>query len=477
MPNDIPTYVTCAPPGDARSHKQLGGIAGTVGNAILTQTALTVVALLGILIALVLVNSPFAWAALGVTIIAGLQEFKDWYYNHRLLCIKDRDCAIGTVMAEPEVSFDGDRKLNLMLAPYSQRQCVETLLDHITENEAMLIDNANFNDPPFHTSAPILPTQAQRENDFTKLREYMGNLESEDPGDEDADSNMFRQLLIGVIDRLMSDPARNFYNRFYRKDATQIAPGTPLSDAIPQDFDPAVNWQGPNAQSASTHFNPYVQANETLNPLFRFDLKHLVPYLHCELDGYYIKLLIDNLILAFSVWLAAMIALFFFTPFAPLIALAIALLIFFLKWLFDELTGNDGSAGEPDVDWDDPDAPGDPLAERAGDLVVTYGNWIMDTEHHNYFEIHPVRAWYLIARNSLGREPILRDGNMEQDEFGEENFDPAEIDAARADQICALIDGGEEGGSDDVILRTGPTALSYGMTTAYGGGHPPARIN
>jgi hypothetical protein len=472
MPRDIPTYSECAPPGEARSHKQLGGIAGTVGNGILEHTAVTVAALLAILVALVLLNNPITWAALGVVIIAGLQEFKDWYYNGRLLCIRDRDCAIGTVIAEPEAAFDGDRKLNLSLAPYSQSQVVETLLDHIATNEAMLIDNANFNDPPFHTTAPPLPVAAQRENDFGILRGYLRALQSSDPDDEDAESRMFRQLLIGLVDRLMADPARNFYNRFHRKDAAFIAPGTPLDDAIPPDFDPAVNWAGPNAQSSLTHFNPYIDSDDSLNPEFRFDTTHAVPYLHCEVEGYYIKLLIDNLIMAFSVWLAAMLALSWLGPLAPLIALGIALLAFLIKWLIDELTGNDGDADEPDVDVDDPDVTDDAVLASSGDVVVTYGNWIMDTEHHNFFEIHPVRAYYLVARNSLGREPVLVNGNMEQEEFGHENFDVREIDATRADEICRIISRGEEdGGGDDVIERTGSEALSYGMVTKFAGGH------
>lgn len=470
MPRDIPTYSECAPPGEARSHKQLGGIAGTIGNAILEHTAVTVAALLALLVALVLLNNPLTWAALGVVIIAGLEEFKDWYYNGRLLCIADRDCAIGTVIAEPEAAFDGDRKLNLSLAPYSQGQVVETLLDHIATNEAMLIDNANFNDPPFHASAPPLPVAAQRENDLGILRGYLRSLRSSDPDDADADSRMFRQLLIGVVHRLMSDPARNFYNRYYRKDATLIPMGSALDNAIPQDFDPAVNWAAANAQSSLTHFNPYIGRDDSLNPEFRFDTTHVVPYLHCEIEGYYIKLLMDNLILAFSAWLAAMLLLFFLTPWAPLIALGIALLILAIKWLIDELTGNDGDADEPDVDVDDPDVTDDAVLASAGDVVVTYGNWIMDTEHHNYFEIHPVRAYYLIARNSLGTEPVLINGNMEQEEFGHENFDVRQIDAIRAQAICQIITRGEEGGRDPVIERTGPEALSYGLLTRYAGG-------
>jgi hypothetical protein len=205
--------------------------------------------------------------------------------------------------------------------------------------------------------------------------------------------------------------------------------------------------------------------------MFRFDISHLVPYLHCEVEGYYIKLLIDNLILAFSAWLAALIALWgILGPLAPLAALVIALLIFLFKWLIDQITGNDGDAGEPDVDWDDPDVPDEGEVQRVGDVVVTYGNWIMDTEHYSYFEIHPVRAYYVIAQNSLGMEPVLVNGNMEQEEFLHENFDPTQITRERADAICDIITRTEEDDEPPVIERTGGDALSYGMTTRYAGG-------
>jgi hypothetical protein len=473
MPRDIPTYTVCAGPGVARSHRQIGGLAGTLVNAFFANKLLTVGAFLAFIIGLVLLSSPIAYAATGAAIIAALVEFKNWYYFGRLLCIRDNECAIGTVISEPTAAFDGDRKLNLMLAPYSQRECVETLLDHIAANEAMLIDNANFNDPPFHTSAPALPVAAQRENDFNILKNYIRDLRSEDPNDEDAKSNMYRQLLIGVINRLLVDPARNFYRRFYRKDPAHIAEGSALWNAIPEDFDddPAINWDGPNAQSSKTHFNPYTNTTRTLNPMFRFDTGHLVPYLHCEIEGYYIKLLIDNLILAFSAWLAATLALWaVLGPLAPAAALLIALLVFLFKWLIDEITGNDGDASEPDIDWEDPEIPDDPLDEKTGDVVVAYGYWIMDTEHYQYFEIHPVRAYYVIARNSLGEEPVLVHGNMDQEEFGHENFDPGEITGERADEICGIITKAEEDRPDDVIEKDEETLLSYGMNTYYAGG-------
>ena len=476
MPRDIPTYTTCADPGIARSSKQLTGLLGTIVTAFFQNKLLTIAAFLGFLVGLVLMSNPLTWAAFGAAIIVALTEFKDWYYNGRLLCIRDRDCAIGTVISEPTTSFDGDRKLNLMLAPFSQRDWVETLLLHISTNEAMLINNGNFNDPPFHTSAPLLPVPAQRENDFDILRTYIRSLKSNDPDDDDATSNMFRQLLIGVVNRLMNEPLGNFFNRFYRKDAAHILDGGSLWNAIPEDFDndPAINWNGPDAKSNFSQFNPYTSRLETLNPQFRFDTSHLVPYLHCEIEGYYIKLLIDNLILAFSAWLASVLLLWpILGPLAPLAALVIAAFLFFLKWLFDQITGNDGDADEPDIDWDDPDVPDAGAAEQSGDVVVAYGNWIMDTEHHNYFEIHPVRAYYIIARNSLGVEPVLTNGNMEQEEFSYENFNPAEISAERAQRICEIVSRAEEDEPPATIERTGSTLLSYGMQTRFagGGGH------
>ncbi len=472
MPTGIPTYTTCAQPGDARSHRQLGGIAGFVINAWLNHPYWTVVGLLAVLTGLVLLGSVYTWAATGIAIIAGLTEAEDWYYNGRLLCITPRDCAIGTIISEPTAAFDGDRKLNLMLAPYSQTNCVETLLDHITDNEAMLIDNANFNDPPFHTTAPILPVAAQRENDLSKLRQYMVTLQGKDPDDDDDEtsSNMYRQLLIGVMDRLLTDPIKNFYNRLYRKDSTDITPGTPLWDAIPPDFDVTVNWRAPNAQSAQTWDNPYEQKRLTLNTLFRFDNQYLVPYLHCEIEGYYVQLLLDNLIMAFTGWLVALLAFSWMGPLAPVVATVVAILLFILKWLYDKISGNDGDASPPDVDWDDPEVPGYEDTQRAGDVVLVYGNRIMDTEHNQYFEIHPVRAYYVIARNSLGSEPVLRNGNLEQDQFGDENYDPTQITKDIAQKSCGIVTKAEEGRREDEIEQTAAAALSYGLTTNYAGG-------
>lgn len=62
-------------------------------------------------------------------------------------------------------------------------------------------------------------------------------------------------------------------------------------------------------------------------------------------------------------------------------------------------------AGQPDVDWDDPaQEPVDGVEGNAGDSVLIYGNAMMDTEHAQYFEIHPVGAYYVMARHGRNHE-------------------------------------------------------------------------
>ena len=128
-------------------------------------------------------------------------------------------------------------------------------------------------------------------------------------------------------------------------------------------------------------------------------------------------------------------------------------------------------ADEPDIDWDDPDFTGYPgVTETTGDVVVSFGSWIMDTEHQQYFEIHPVRAYYVLAQNPSGADtPVLVDGNEDQVVVGD-NFDPTQIDNEIAVRICQIVARAEAQDPDSRVPVTGSTALSYGMTTRYGGG-------
>ena len=460
MPRHLETFTTCAGPDVAKPHTQIGGLAGTIISAWYFSGALTIIGGVAYLTWLILAAPPWAWCATALVIIVALVEIKHWYYHERLLCIRKDDCAIGTVISEPTAAFDGDRKLNLMLAPFTQLEIRLGLMVHLGDNQGMLNNNANFSDGFHPSGSPVLPTQTQMSGNPQLLKDYMGQLKGTDPTGGDGSSNMYNQTTIGLVDTLMlptnvnnAGEPKNFYERLYRKVPAAI-PDLATQNAIPNDHDGTVNWQGPDAKSS-----------QALNPMFRFDNNHTVPYLHCEVEGNYVEILLNDFIVALTG----------FTIGCAILGPVGGAIVGFLAWLFkkilDWVTGNDGDAAEPDIDWDDPDFTGYPgVTETTGDVIVTHGDWIMDTEHHQYFEIHPVRAYYVIARNALGEDaPVLVDGNDEQVVVGD-NFDPSELNRAVAERICEIVAAAEAQDPDSRIPVTGATALSYGLMANYGGG-------
>ena len=132
-----------------------------------------------------------------------------------------------------------------------------------------------------------------------------------------------------------------------------------------------------------------------------------------------------------------------------------------------EGAGKGGDAGLPDVDYED--EVGDMPVQNDGDVVATYGRWVMDGEHGEYFEIHPVLAYYIMARDGLTGDYQMVDSERERQERGFERFANDEITKELADEICNLICKYENGDTDPVILRQAPKLLSFGLTTGYGG--------
>ena len=466
MPRNLEVFTKCADPGVAKPHNKLGGFTGIFISAYYWNGALTITG--GVLYALALIAAgpTVMWCVTAAAVILAAVEFKDWYYNERLLCIRDRDCAIGTVISKPTTAEDGDRKLNLMLAPYTQAEIELLLIDHLDRNRAMLNDNNNFT-APFHTGgAPAMPSRNQMLSNRPLFQDYINDLKGSNPNNGDATSNMYNQIMIGLVDTLMQDPNKNFFNRFYRKDNTEITDAATW-DAIPCDFDDTVNWQGLDAQSTITCVNPYTNKSgaEPLNAMFRFgspNSEPMVPYLHCEVEGNAIAILMDDIITAATAFVVVCAVL------GPLAGAAAAFLAWLFKKIVDWITGNDGDASKPDVDWDDPNFTGyGDITETSGDVVVLYGNWIMDTEHLQYFEIHPVRAYYIVAHNALGDgTPTLVDSNEDQIVVGD-NFDPTQLTTEQVQEICRIISVAEEREPDQDFPVTEKQALSYGMMVRY----------
>lgn len=460
MPRFLETFTTCAGPTVAKPHTELGGLVGFIISAWYFSGVLTILGAIGFLAGLVWAAGPLGMCVAAIFIIDALAEVKHWYYNERLLCIRDPECAIGTVISKPEAAFDGDRKLNLLLAPFTQLEIRIVLMDHIDRNRIMLSDAANFTDN-FHGGVPpVVPTLAVMGGDPDELIKYIKALSGTDPDDSGNQSEMYRQLVIGVVDTLMlnsnvnaNGEPKNFFERFNRKLANIIT-DVPTFNAIPVDFDPAVNWQLAGARSTTS-----------LNPMFRFANDHTVPYLHCEIEGNYIEILLDDLITALTGFTIGCFIL------GPLGGLIVGFLAWLFKKIFDWVTGNDGDAAEPDIDWDDPDFTGYPgITETTGDLAVAFGPWIMDTEHHNYFEIHPVRAFYIISTDSTDPANVgLVDTNLEQIGLGN-NLDPTIINNDLATRICKIVTEAEREDPKGTVPIVERQALSFGMRTRYAGG-------
>jgi hypothetical protein len=459
MPRHIETFSECAGPGTARPHQELGGLAGFIISAWYVSGALTIIGGLAFIFGLIALAGPMGACILAGLILIALAEIKYWYYNERLLCIRDAECAIGTVISEPTAAFDGDRKLNLLLAPFTRIESRAVALAHVDRNRIMLSTPANFTDGFHGNGPPNIPDAMTLSTHPPALTNYLGKLAGVDPADSGDDSNMYNQTTIGIVDALLLPSnvgvdglPKNFQGRFYRKDPAEITDPSTFA-AIPQDYDSSVAWQSPDQKSALP-----------LNPQFRFDIGHVVPYLHCEIEGNYVAILIDDFLVAVSAFLV-----FCLIPgLGPLIGLAAGFLAWLIKKIIDWASGNDGDAAEPDVDWDDPGFTGYPdVTESTNDVVVTHGNWIKDEEHHEYFEIHPVRAWYIVARLGPGEDPV--DDTREHGEAGQ-NYDPAQLTSDVAERICDIVTRAEGEDSDEVVVVESRRALSFGMDTRYGGG-------
>jgi hypothetical protein len=444
MPNNLETYSTCAGPGVARPHTRMGFPLGTIlslwEGSTIGKILLIIAA--GGMVALIF-SGPGICVMAPIVIVAAAQ-FKHWYYNERLLCIRDRDCATGIVIAAPDVATDGDRKLNLMLLPFSREQLQQQLALHLDRNRTMLNDAANL-PSEFFSSVPVLPPLGQlMDGDPADLKAYMAALKGKKDGDDDADSDIYNQILVGYIDGLMKYPPNRIYERFLRKLPAEI-PDTQTWNYIPTDFAPPSNapdWGQPNALCAQSFYNRVIEKTLGLNPMFRYDNQQVTPYLHCEIEGHNIAIWMDDAIFAASGAMAGCALA------GPVGGIILGGLLYLLKKLWDWLSGNDGDAADPQVDWDDPELEPPYVYGESGSLVSVYGNWIMDVEHYQYFEIHPVRAFYVLDGGSAASKALP--------------------DEER--KTCDMIRKAEESDRPVDIEQMENEVLSYGMTTHYGGG-------
>ena len=416
MPRNLPHFAHCAAPGDSYP-MSAGNIAllafGSLFFGAITGGAYWVVitglgeaATLGCILGIAFIT----------TLITGLLMFKSWYYNARLMCIQHDQCASGTVVDSPTDSTDGDRKINLLVAPFDVEETEQLMVDTLDGLRGTL------------SNVPPLTDLQNREIRFNYVR-----------GLSDTDQ---QRVYADLIDnRMFGQPGRAFQRHYYRRDLARM--GAAAFDE--SDDDTAI----------------------PSNPMYRYDGPILVPYMHCEVDGNRLAKFLDNILAGLITGLAAYIALCALCALVGLpdslcgagaaaLAALLALLAFILANILND--PNDGEASEVDVDVEDPDFDTPPSEMRRGDVVFVFGDWIMDEEHGNYFEIHPVKAWYLLCQKG-GADPndwVLSD-EIPRSECAVDVAQMTEVDFER---LCTMVHDAETTDPDDVIFLTVPTGLA-----------------
>ncbi len=408
MPRNLPQYANCAAPGDSYPMSAgnialtafgslfFGGLAG--GLYAMVVSALEGAAELGCILGIVFL----------ATLVTGAAMFKSWYYNARLMCIQHDQCSAGTVVDEPTVSTDGDRKINLLLAPFSVEETEQLMVETLDGMRGTL------------SNVPALIDLQNRQIRFDYVR-----------GLSDPDQ---QRVYADLIDnRMFGQPGRAFLRHYFRRDEARM--GTPAFNESPDDT--AI----------------------PSNPMFRYDGPILVPYMHNEVDGYILGKFLDNLLVALVTALVAYTALCALCatvgipdalcgPGAAVLAALLALLALILATAINP--PSDGDASEIDVDVEDPDFDAPPTEMRRGDVVFVFGNWIMDEEHENYFEIHPVKAWHLLCQRG-GADPnnwVLPD-DLPRTECA---VDVRLLTESDFERLCGMIKDAETNDPDDVIL-------------------------
>lgn len=470
MPANLQHFTQCAAPGNAHTYSvptalaifvASGGVAGFIAwvwsQAFNLECAVSAGIITGIVVGL----------------IVALDDFKHWYYNFRLMCIDSHRCVIGTVAGTPHAACDGDRKIDLLVAPFRILE-VEITMAHAAATSVASADNTFPAPPPFGDylanrelrleyvngivpSGGALLAQAQRLNESQRQSLYQEIVHRQmfiPPGPGSQDRRFQQYMYI----RIESEMGTNSFNN--SDDDRYGIPGS----------NPMYRWEKESVSGAG--FFGWFFCDLLLgHPADDPGESRLVPYLHNEIEGNRLERGVTNFQITLAAFAAGIIAACAVCHAIPVvgqlpfvctvITIVVGALFALLAWLLSKLFNDpdDGEAGEISVDVPTgPEVTGGP-EDDVGDLVLIYGRWVMDAEHENYFEIHPVLGWYRIARDR-GGAPILVDdlGDLAE---GQTPLTASDIDEQGLKEMCGLVDKAEKDEAEPTL--TGRTAKFLSM--------------
>lgn len=377
-----------------------------------------------------------------IGLITALHYVRRWYYEWRLMCVRKEQCAIGTLVGAPIEACDGDRKLDLLIAPFGFREADVTMMSGAVQ--AVVASEPGFPAPP-----------ADLETNRDARVAYVEGLTKAQR----------KRVYQEVVHNDMLDPVRNpgrqSQSRYYRREAPPVMPQdafdrTPTDVVGDPDANPMFKYVDPSTggPDLSSRFCDIVLAFEEEHEPTR----RLVPFLHTEIEGNRIDVGVAALqaaifMLAVSYLIICGICASLglppvaCAPIAAVLSLLLFVLFFLLfRWLFGV---DDAGAGEAPLDVPDPNATDPTTTAAAGDVIGVFGDWIKDVEHEEYFEIHPVTAYYLICRDPAGVPEPTHDVSQQCE------LDVTTLTADEVETFCDLITDAERGEpAVEIVLRT-----------------------
>lgn len=94
---------------------------------------------------------------------------------------------------------------------------------------------------------------------------------------------------------------------------------------------------------------------------------------------------------------------------------------------------------------------------KTGDVVLLFGNWVMDMEHSKYFETHPVKAYYLLCTSQKSPDDW---GLAEETPANECEFDPTIITAQDMDEMCKRVQDAEKNDPPSTTTTTNKRGMT-----------------
>ena len=390
MPDNIRTWSTCAPfnPADQSSLDELrqflasdpfednvgkfitGYIKGIMfGGVPLMLATMGFLAIFGQTIEAGCAVGTFIIGILIYNLIAAI----NWFNNFRLGCMEHDACAVGSIVHDPHSNGNGDIDLDILIAPHTTDHHDGMLSETVTETRGLSINN------------PI------------GVHNFVASLD----GDEQL--GMFMSMVENRV--LVSPQEQRFQHKYLVHDFSGW--GAPFDR---DDYMAPPMYRCPSDGGSQEKMVPLNGQN-----IDRKQYGYI--YLPCVVEGHviveWLKNMLYSMIPATAAFVAACIICMYYTgndALCGVIASGAVILAFLLTLLFFSILNPPGAtradAGSiGNIPTTEEEAASQPLtsAER-GDLIAVYGDWVFYIYNKQYYEIHPVRAWYLLSRQGKSND-------------------------------------------------------------------------